>query len=393
MTIEPKIHELLQKPPEVSLDYRASLITAYDEHIAGLTGNFNGQGATTSVPVTVNFLSDNGGDLDDTAANEVAKALRDSASIVSVLSGIARPELSYNNTPAQSWVQSGFDFAQTTRYETRGVGNVTFLNCAPRLDERGQDGNKSNKGEPIYVAVLPDGHVISANSRYNFTFFRDMVENGELEIFEANVQCDGTQFRSRDIFPLHAMVLANQLAQNLSSLKPGMSLKQRKVFLEKIGYVNTEKPLILEDIPELQKFTVAQIDVHGNVKTNTRLSDLDDAQITALRSGPFKVLVGDQEFEAAFTDRMFDRGSDGRGLSVGSSGHDWQGADHGDGFIEISIIGGNAAQALGIEPEAMKTPIQIIILGIFEPELNTSNVVPFHVEPGGASAPVAVGGG
>ncbi len=381
MSTTPQIHELLRAPSEVSLASIAQLSAAYDEHVRNLSGNFNGQTAVTAIPITINFLSDNGGRLDDTAANEVAKALRDSAVIVSVLSGIQRPDVHYNNTPAQSWIQGGFDFAQTTRYETRGVGNVTFLNCAPRLDERGKKGNVSNKGEPIYVAILPDGHVISANSRYNFTFFRDMVENGTLEIFEANVQCDGTQFRSRDIFPPHVAILANQVAQNLIHLKPGMSLEDRRAFLERIGYVDTKKALRLEDIPELEQFTVATIDVHGNVKTNTRKSDLTDAQIEALEEKPFKILVNgeDSGFEGVFTARMFDRGDDGKGISAGSSGHSWQGANNENAFLEISIIGGDAAEYLELNAKSLRGGVQISIPGVFEPE--QTNVVELHAGP------------
>lgn len=378
MTILPNVHRLLQKPEAISIAFGKQLATAYQQQIADLTEHFTATGARISpaFPVTVYYYSDNGGRLDDTAPKEIERKLADYAHIIQGLAGIKQPEWHYSNTPAQAWVQGSFDLAQTTRFSTLGVGNITFLNCAPRLDERGQDGNNTNKGEPIYVAMLPNGHIISANSRYNFTFFRDMIESGELEVFEANVQPDGTQFRSRDIFPLHALVLANQATQNIANWKPEMSLEQRRDFLAQLGYVDVTKKLTVDQVPELKKFTVASIDVHGNVKTNTRVSDLSETELRILKSGPFKIQVGDQILEGRLTERMFDRKDGEAGLSRGSSGHDWIGAAERDGFLEVSIIGGDAAEALGVDPKNFRAPIEITIPKLLVANDNVADAAP-----------------
>lgn len=362
------IHPLLQKPTEVSMASRDAIIAAYHDKIAALTDVFQTSHDLwrPPVPVTVYYYSDNGGRLDDTAPKEIQRFLNDSANAVSVLSGIEPPRIEQANTPAQAWVQGGFDLAQTTRHGLSGVGNVTFLNCAPRIDERGQNGNKTNKGEPVYVGILPNGHVVSANSRYNFTFFRDAIENEEMEVFEANVQPDGTQFRSRDTFTMHSILLANLLTQNIDKWKPDMSLEERKELLAATGYVNRDAPLTVENIPELEQFTVAHIDVHGNIKLNTRISELDPQVLEALKAKPFDIVLdGKKLAQARFTDRMFDRKEGEAGFSVGSSGRDWQGAANHDGFIELSIIGGDAAAGLDIRAEQFKRPMTLTIPGIF----------------------------
>lgn len=359
-------------PKEISIAYGQKLAAAYKAHITRLTEYFTAIGGRTrpNFPVTLYFYSDNGGRLDDTAPKEIKSKLHDFANIVETLSGIEQPHLEYDNTPAQAWVQGSFDLAQTTRFSTVGVGNVTFLNCAPRLDERGQNGNCTNKGEPVYVAMLPNGHIISANSRYNFAFFRDMIESGALEVYEANVQPDGTQFRSRDIFPLHAVLLASRATKNIANWKPHMSVDERRAFLQEIGYVDVTKKLTAGHVPALPKFTVASIDVHGNVKTNTRLSDLSEGELDVLRAGPFQIQVGDKLVTGRLTERMFDRKEGEPGLSKGSSGHDWIGAQARDGFLEISIIGGDAAEALGVEPSGFRKPIEISIPALLQAAAN-----------------------
>jgi len=378
-----KIHPFLQAPSAVSINTRDELIDAYHQHVAGLTNYFNNSADAPlrpAIPINVYYYSDNGGRLDDTAPKEIQRFWNDSLNAVSVLSGIEKPDISYGNTPAQAWVQGGFDLAQTTRYGLSGVGNVTFLNCAPRIDERGAEGNVSNKGEPIYVGILPNGHVISANSRYNFTFFRDAIESGELEVFEANVQPDGTQFRSRDIFPTHTAVLTNLLTQNLDKWKPEMNIKERRELLAAVGYVDLDAPLEAKNVPELKPFTDASIDVHGNVKLNVRVSEIEPEILERLRDETFKIIIDGTELkDARFTDRMFDRAEGEAGLSSGSSGSDWQCAAHQDGFLEISIIGGDAAAALKIEAPQFKKPIEVQIPGILAENDNAPSQEPVQV--------------
>lgn len=363
---EDRIHPLLRNPEVVNLDLRHRIAAAYEEKVRTLAGSFitSADVLRPAIPVTVYYYSDNNGPLSDTAPKEIDRFLHDSGNAIQVLTGIEKPVIVHRDTLAQSWATGSFDLAQTTRYSMgTGVGNITFLNCAPRIDERGQNGNTTNKGEPIYVGILPNGHVISANSRYNFVHFRDAVENGALEIFEANVQADGTQFRSRDIFPLHTMVLANLLTRHMKDWQPDMDLAQRRELLNKLGYIDTSKKLDIEHIRQLEQFTVANIDVHGNIKTNTRISDLDQEFLQSLRNSSFTIEIDGEDLpRARFTAKMFERKVNEAGISEGSSGHSWQGAAHDDGFLEVSIIGGSAAAKLKLGVEKLKSPIKIQII-------------------------------
>ena len=357
------LHPLLNKPESIGIAYREKLTKAYHERINSLLTHFSDNASIVrpAFPITLYYYSDNGGDLSDTAPKEIDRFLRDSVNVVSQLSGYEKPDISYGDTLAQSWVTGGFDLAQTTRYGMVGVGNVTFLNCAPRLDERGKSDNKSNKGEPIYVGILPNGHVISANSRHNFAHFKDAIENGTMEVFETRVQQDGTQFRSRDIFPTHVAVLTNLLTQNLDAWRPEMSIQERRDLLGKLGYVDLDAKLEPEAIPDLAQFSVSHIDVHGNIKTNTRLSELNADQVEALKNG-VTVRLGVVERQARFTERMFDRATGELGFSTGSSGAQWIGAEHEDGFLEISIIGESAADAFNLRARDLKTQHVIEVL-------------------------------
>jgi len=377
-----RIHPLLRSPEAVSIASRKELQLAFAAYVDGLSEHFNtvSDVLRPAVPITVRYLSDNGGPFPDTARKEVRSYLHDSINMVSALSGIEAPTVIYDDTPAQSWAVSAFELAQIVRAGMIGVGNITFLNCAPRIDERGQEGNVSNKGEPIYIGIMPNGHVVTANSRYNLTYFKDMIENGSIEFFEANVQTDGTQFRSRDIFPTYEAILANVLTQNLADWKPNMSLEARRDLLGKLGFVDLDKKLEAEYVPTLPPFTLAHIDVHENVKLNVRLSELEDDVRAALESGDVYIAeFNGHELQVRFTKRMFDRADGEPGLSVGSSANEWIGADHSDGFLEISVIGGKAASALGINPFELKAPIQIHIPGITG--LGEQEAVPTPKEP------------
>lgn len=153
--VKNNVHKLLQNPTRVDLNLQTDLAKAYDDLIYNLHSHFTRSSEVLRpiLPVTLYYYSDNGGNFEDTASKEIKRFLNDTANIVSVLSGIEKPHIEYGNTPAQNWNASGFDLAQTTRYGLNGIGNVTFLNCAPRLDERGQEENTTNAGEPVYVGV------------------------------------------------------------------------------------------------------------------------------------------------------------------------------------------------------------------------------------------------
>lgn len=311
-----------------------------------------------SLPITLAYLSDNGGEGADLARAEIKRHLHDYAALITRQSGFEKPEIIYEDVPAQNWIAGAFDLAQLTRQAVRGPGNITFLNCAPRLDQRGKEGN--NKGEPIYIGILANGNVISANSAHSFVFFRDLIENGALEIYEAKVQIDGTQFRSRDIFPLYALLVADRLARHTRAWQAAASIDDRRKLLQRLNFIDTNRVLMIATIPILpHEVIVVRTDVHGNLKTNKRWSELPPALRNHAGQRVSVVINGNAPQEAILSPSMFDRLTGQIGLSSGSSGQ-WEGQD---GFVEISIIGGNACQSLALSAEDLRRGAQVQILG------------------------------
>src|SRR5918993_5742179 len=89
-------------------------------------------------------------------------------------------------------------------------GTVVYHNVAPREDE--EEAREGNEGEGLAYALLPNGvRVIGVNAGYAFSFVRDAAE----ELRWASVPAEGSQFRSRDLFP--------EAAAAITSGRPGAS--------------------------------------------------------------------------------------------------------------------------------------------------------------------------
>jgi hypothetical protein len=75
-------------------------------------------------------------------------------------------------------------------------GTVVYHNVAPREDE--EEAREDNEGERLAYALLPNGvRVVGVNAGHAFSFVRDAAE----ELRWAPVPAEGSQFRSRDLFP------------------------------------------------------------------------------------------------------------------------------------------------------------------------------------------------
>src|SRR5918994_6340723 len=120
-------------------------------------------------------------------------------------------------------------------------GTVVYHNVAPREDE--EEAREGNEGESLAYALLPNGgRVIGVNAGYAFSFVRDAAE----ELRWASVPAEGSQFRSRDLFPEAA---ADIVAGSTSTLA---------------GQIEPSA------IPEVPKDRVAYADGYGNLKTTTQ---------------------------------------------------------------------------------------------------------------------------
>ncbi|HEY0078301.1 MAG TPA: hypothetical protein VGB73_06615 [Pyrinomonadaceae bacterium] len=211
--------------------------------------------------------------------------------------------------PAFSTLGAGFCVAQLGMNEAP-AGTIIYHNVAPRTDA--EEAREDNAGERLAFARLPTGvRVIGVNAGEAFSFVREAAE----ELRWAAVAAEGSQFRSRDLFPQAAAQIA---------------LGQPEALAEEI-----ERDVI----PEVPPNRIAYIDGYGNLKTTIRL------EVERAHSGSrVRVLIGDAEQAATVSDGTFAVEHGQMSFAPGSSGWtDKQGAE--TRWMELFLRGGNAWEA------------------------------------------------
>nr|MBA3915041.1 SAM-dependent chlorinase/fluorinase [Terriglobales bacterium] len=149
--------------------------------------------------------------------------------------------------PAFSTLAAGFCIAQLG-LNAAPAGTLVYHNVAPRQDD--ESARSGNAGERLAFARLTTGvRVIGVNAGSAYSFVRDVAE----ELRWVAVSAEGSQFRSRDLFPA--------AAADVALGKPG-------ALAGKIA--KTEIP----GIPERQ---IAYIDGYGNIKTTISAIELPKA--------------------------------------------------------------------------------------------------------------------
>lgn len=329
-------------------------------------------------PVTVTYISDNGG-YPDLAEAEIALNLRDINRILATLTDTCPPQIYEHNIPPQDWRAGAFDLAQLARYRLTGPGNLIFINCAPRIEQRGVE-NK-NTGEDVYCAFLENGTIVAGVGAHSFTFFRDLVDDEKLEIFKVNVQTKDSQFRSRDFFPWFTQFLAFNLSQQevASEWREGLTLEQRRKFLagtylriynDEIPLINTKERLQLSQIPQIDTPVVVRIDTHGNLKLSLSASDVKPEW----HYNPLKIRIGSRSIIANLKDSKFDTKTGLSGLAPGSSGA-WRDSSKPDPrFLELDISGDSLRDKLGLTDKALRDGVQVFI----EPAEDDSFILATH---------------
>lgn len=205
------------------------------------------------------------------------------------------------SVPAFSTLNTGFwtyQFAMTKNLKNTFI----YSNTAPRAEEK--EAQKNNRGEKLTYAKLKNGfEVIGVNAKYVFSFIKPYIK----EFCLVNVENEGSQFRSRDKFPVGVA----RMIQEDGDFK-GESLD-------------------ISLIPDVPIDTVASVDGYGNIKTTTRLSQ------TSFTPGQnLKITINNKAHDCVFTDGTFNIRSGQIAFAPGSSGHE-------DKFMEIFHRGGNAS--------------------------------------------------
>src|ERR687896_570893 len=187
--------------------------------------------------------------------------------------------------PAFSTLAAGFCIAQLGLNEAP-AGTIIYHNVAPRLDD--PEVRIGNAGERLAFARLPTHvRVIGVNAGYTFAFVREAAE----ELRWAAVAAEGSQFRSRDLFPQAAAAIALGRPEAVA------------------------EPLPPTDVPEVPGYRIAYVDGYGNLKTTIRLSE------SPVRSGSvIRVRIRRAEREAVASDGSFAVEPGRLAFSPGSSG-------------------------------------------------------------------------
>lgn len=208
--------------------------------------------------------------------------------------------------PPFSTLAAGFCVAQLGLNEAP-AGTIIYHNVAPRRDDK--EAREENAGERLAFARLPTGvRVVGVNAGEAFAFVREAAE----ELRWASVAAEGSQFRSRDLFPKAAAEIAlgqpDALADEMSK----------------------------DDIPAVPQNRIAYIDGYGNLKTTIKFNS-DDA-----RSGSqVRVRIGDAEQQAAASDGSFAVEHGQLAFAPGSSGWTNKGGEE-TRWMELFLRGGSA---------------------------------------------------
>lgn len=220
-------------------------------------------------------------------------------------------ELVLTPVPAFSTLAAGFCVAQLGLNEAP-AGTIIYHNVAPRQDDA--EARVSNAGERLAFARLPTGiRVIGVNAGHAFSFVRDVAE----ELRWASVPAEGSQFRSRDLFPKAAGLIA---------------LGQPDALGDELEW---------SEIPDVPPNLIAYIDGYGNLKTTIK-----EGMVLSQVGGRRLVRVGEMEQEAVVSDGSFSVEEGQLAFAPGSSG--WE-IPEGEGirWMELFLRGGNAWEMFG----------------------------------------------
>lgn len=223
--------------------------------------------------------------------------------------------------PAFATLAAGFCIAQLGLNKAP-AGTIIYHNVAPREDD--EQARAGNAGERLAFARLPTGvRVIGVNAGYAFSFVRDVAE----ELRWAAVAAEGSQFRSRDLFPEAAAAIALGQPDAIGDLIPP------------------------SDIPDVPSNCIAYIDGYGNLKTTVKhdKSKVGDGETVRLQ-------IGERKQEATQSDGSFAVESGQLAFAPGSSG--WTNAQgEQTRWMEVFLRGGNAWKSF--DCPSIGTPIQI----------------------------------
>jgi len=248
----------------------------------------------------IDFIADYGEKtgVDDLAFSEVDRRLAEEFA----LRNMDFPVIKNLSVHPFNTVETGFVVAQLAHNSRLNTSHIVYHNTAPRKDELSARSN--NAGEFLAVAELPNGvRVIGVYGGYTFSFLG-------AKIYKVKCPIDGSQFRSRDVFPPCVASLAAHA---------GKPLQMWDLLGEEVL-----------DVPPVPENIICSIDGYGNIKTNARL--VGTARTAEINTISMSLSTGTGIFSVP---------DGGLIMAPGSSGWD------GQRCVEICLRGGSAAEKFG----------------------------------------------
>ena len=213
--------------------------------------------------------------------------------------------------PPFATLAAGFCIAQLGLNDAP-AGTLIYHNVAPRMDD--DAARADNAGERLAFARLATGvRVIGVHAGYAFSFVRDAAA----DLHWAAVPAEGSQFRSRDLFPQAAAAIAlgqpDALAESIDTLA----------------------------IPPVPPNRIAYVDGYGNLKTT-----IAHVAARAPVGTTMVVRIGDVTQDAVVADGSFAVAPGHVAFAPGSSGWATPAGGHTQ-WMEVFLRGGNAAATFG----------------------------------------------
>lgn len=199
-------------------------------------------------------------------------------------------------------IETGFAVAQLAQNSLLNSAHIIYHNTAPRKDQLSARSN--NAGEFLAVAELPNGvRVIGPYGGYTFSFLN-------VPVYQVKCAIDGSQFRSRDVFPPYVASLAAHMGKPLA-------------LWEFLGDQ-------VSDVPSVPENIICYIDGYGNLKTNVHLNGA--SRLVEINGIILPISTGTGIFSVPDGSLIFAPGSSG-----------WNGSC----YPEICLRGGSAAKSFG----------------------------------------------
>lgn len=257
------------------------------------------------------------GDLHDLAFAEVTQKL------YTELKGLSFDIQNYA-VPAFDTYATGFALAQTALNSKLGHAQKFFVNTAPRKDDLTP--RVKNSGEGFAYAKLHNGiEICAVNSGHSLSFIKDAA----VEIRHVKCDTDGSQFRSRDIFPI---AFGKILRGDYSILGED----------------------IRDSVPDFPMDVVCYTDGYGNMKTS-----IDPAAFKDVQNKHLIVDINGRQSIARAAGGIFGVADGEFCVSQGSAGWTYP-----DGrvvkFTEIVKRGGNAAKVFGKPPGGLAIKWRVV---------------------------------